>query len=115
MQENLDIVKRNGNLLPERVLPVHGGTVFATTQETPSIVHKSMVPPYVEGTLIKIVADGSYTVNEVLGTVLQADGTLAEESADRNPTDGKKVLLFAAGIAIALIVLVILLRKRLRR
>ena len=40
---------------------------------------------------------------------------LAEESADRNPTDGKKVLLFAAGIAIALIVLVILLRKRLRR
>ena len=54
---------------------VHGGTVFATTQETPSIVHKSMVPPYVEGTLIKIVADGSYTVNEVLGTVLQADGT----------------------------------------
>ena len=38
---------------------VHGGTVIAEVPETSAIVHKCMVPPNVEGTVVETVADGS--------------------------------------------------------
>lgn len=53
---------------------VHGGTIIATTQETPSIVHRSMIPPYVEGIVTKVVPDGSYTVTDTIVVVESADG-----------------------------------------
>ena len=56
-------------------MEVHGGTIIAELQETPSIVHKSMVPPQVEGIVSKVVKDGSYTVTDVLAVVQLADGS----------------------------------------
>ena len=34
--------------------PVHGGTVIAEVQETQAILHKCMVPPDVEGTVVSV-------------------------------------------------------------
>lgn len=49
---------------------VHGGTIIAETQETPSILHKSMVPPDIqEATVVSVVSDGSYSILEPLVTV----------------------------------------------
>ena len=56
-------------------MEVHGGMIIAQVQETPSIVHKSMVPPQVEGIVSGVVPDGSYTVNDVLAKVQLADGS----------------------------------------
>lgn len=39
-----------------------GGAIIAETQETRSIVHKSMVPPDVNGTVIWAAKDGKYTI-----------------------------------------------------
>ena len=49
-------------------MEVHGGTIIAELQETPSIVHKSMVPPQVEGIVSKVVKDGAYTVTRCAGS-----------------------------------------------
>lgn len=52
------------------------GTVIAETQETSSILHKSMVPPTIsEGTVVHTVCDGSYTILEPIVTIQLADGT----------------------------------------
>ena len=48
---------------------VKGGEPFAVTQETGMIEHRSMVPPYVSGTVCDVVPDGGYTVVEPLAYV----------------------------------------------
>ena len=45
---------------------VSGGSVIATVEETPAILHKVMVPPGVEGTVLAAVADGEYNITENL-------------------------------------------------
>ena len=57
---------------------VHGGTVIAEVQETQAILHKCMVPPDVEGTVVAVVPDGEYTISDVLVTVEQPDGSRRE-------------------------------------
>ena len=48
--------------------PIAPGSVLGEVQETSSILHKIMVPPYVRGrSLVKIAAAGSYTIDEVIG------------------------------------------------
>ena len=43
------------------------GTIIAETQETASILHKSMVPPSIQdGTVIKAAPDGDYNILELL-------------------------------------------------
>jgi V/A-type H+-transporting ATPase subunit A len=37
---------------------VSGGTIIAETQETATILHKSMVPPDTEGTVVHVASDG---------------------------------------------------------
>ena len=59
---------------------VTGGTVIAETQETASILHRSMVPPDVEGTDIKAAPDGAYTIVDPIVTLELADGTTKELS-----------------------------------
>lgn len=54
------------------------GTIFAETKETKSIVHKSMVPPDVTGTVTHVVADGTYTITDPLVTLTLSDGTTRE-------------------------------------
>ena len=58
---------------------IGAGTVIAETQETASILHKSMVPPTItHGTVIHAVPDGAYTVLEPIVTVRLDDGTEKE-------------------------------------
>ena len=54
---------------------VHGGTVIAEVQETRAIVHKCMVPPDLEGTVVSVKPDGQYTIQDVIVTVELMDGT----------------------------------------
>ena len=55
------------------------GTIIAETQETSSILHKSMVPPDItEGTVIKAAPDGDYTILEPIVTVQLSNGSTRE-------------------------------------
>ena len=54
---------------------VSGGTIFAETQETASILHKSMVPPNMEGTITWTAGDGEYTIVDTIALLEKADGT----------------------------------------
>ena len=56
---------------------VRGGTIIAETQETKSILHKSMGPPDLSGKVVKVVPDGDYTITEPLVTIQKTDGTEA--------------------------------------
>lgn len=49
-----------------------GGAIIAETQETRSIVHKSMVPPDVNGTVIWAAKDGKYTILDLQSCELLA-------------------------------------------
>ncbi|MCI8957111.1 MAG: V-type ATP synthase subunit A [Eubacterium sp.] len=54
---------------------VFGGTIIAETKETRAIVHKSMVPPYIKGTVIDVAASGKYTINDTIVTIQKEDGS----------------------------------------
>lgn len=54
---------------------VHGGSVIAETQESPAILHRSMVPPNMAGRVLSAVPDGEYTILDPLVTIQLADGT----------------------------------------
>lgn len=53
---------------------ITGGTIIAEVPETKAIVHKSMVPPNVSGTVISVVDDGQYTINETIAIIRKDDG-----------------------------------------
>lgn len=77
--EPLDVER----LWPVRVMvkvgqEVLGGTVIAEVQETKTIVHKSMVPPTIEGKVVEVVADGNYTVVDPIVKIEQLDGTVVD-------------------------------------
>ena len=57
---------------------VHGGTVIAEVPETRAIVHKCMVPPDLEGTVVSVKPDGNYRISDPLVTIALADGTQKE-------------------------------------
>jgi V/A-type H+-transporting ATPase subunit A len=54
---------------------VTGGTVIAEVPESRAILHKSMVPPNIEGTLINVVSDGKYTIEDTIAQLQLDDGT----------------------------------------
>ena len=56
----------------DRVFP---GSIIAEVPETRAITHKVMVPPDMEGYILEVVPDGSYTILEELVTVQLIDGT----------------------------------------
>jgi len=45
---------------------ISGGTIIATVQETPLLLHKIMAPPHASGTLNWIVEKGSYSGDEAI-------------------------------------------------
>ena len=45
---------------------VRGGDVLGTVQETPVVLHKIMVPVKLSGTLTSIIAEGDYTIREIV-------------------------------------------------
>ncbi|MBQ3514286.1 MAG: V-type ATP synthase subunit A [Lachnospiraceae bacterium] len=53
---------------------VEGGTIIATTVETTAIVHKSMVPPNISGTVTFVAPNGEYTLKDTLVIVTDAAG-----------------------------------------
>ena len=53
---------------------VSGGDVLGTVPETPSVLHKIMVPPKMSGTITKIVSQGDYTVLEPIATLTLDNG-----------------------------------------
>ena len=57
---------------------VKGGQIFAECDETPAVVHRSMVPPAISGKITSIAADGDYTVDEKLAEVTDEFGNVHE-------------------------------------
>ncbi|WOO34595.1 V-type ATP synthase subunit A [Anaerocolumna sp. AGMB13020] len=57
---------------------IYGGTIIAEVPETRAVVHKSMVPPDVEGVVVKAAKDGQYTINDTIVTIQTPDGVTKE-------------------------------------
>ena len=58
---------------------VHGGSVIAEVPETRAITHKCMVPPDVElAKVVEVVADGQYTINDVIVKIQRSNGDIQE-------------------------------------
>ena len=51
-----------------------GGAVYAECDETPTVVHRMMVPPDLSGTVTFSAADGSYKVNDKILTLKDENG-----------------------------------------
>ncbi len=74
-----------------------GGDVYATCPETPSIIHKIMVPPNIGGTVTFAAPNGKYTVNTKILEITDANGmvhelTLCHKWPIRTPRPIKKRL-----------------------
>jgi V/A-type H+-transporting ATPase subunit A len=52
---------------------VTGGDILGTVPETQGTLHKVMVPPNISGTIATIVAEGDYTIDDMMATL--EDGT----------------------------------------
>ena len=72
----IQVYEETGGLKPGEM--VHGGTVIAEVPETRAIVHKCMVPPDLEGTVVSVKPDGNYRISDPLVTIALADGTQKE-------------------------------------
>lgn len=57
---------------------VSGGTVICEVQETTAILHKVMVPPDMEGIIVKVMPDGEYTIRDTIAVLQYDDGTEQE-------------------------------------
>ena len=57
---------------------VSGGTILCEVQETHAIVHKVMVPPDMEGSLVKVMPDGQYTICDTIAVIQLEDGSEQE-------------------------------------
>lgn len=57
---------------------LHAGHIIAEVPETRAITHKCMVPPNVEGSVLRVVSDGEYTIDEPLVTLQLNDGNTLE-------------------------------------
>jgi V/A-type H+-transporting ATPase subunit A len=53
---------------------VRGGTILGTVQETPSIEHRVMVPPDIEGTITWIASAKQYTIEEPIARLKTESG-----------------------------------------
>ena len=56
---------------------VIGGDIIGTVQETPSILHKIMIPPKMKGRIVSIHS-GSFTVTQPVAVLEQPDGSRIE-------------------------------------
>lgn len=82
--------KWNVHIVIEKGQQVSGGTIFAEVPETTAIIHKSMVPPDIEGIVSDVVSDGDYTITDTIATIQTFDGkqyslTLAQKWPIRFP------------------------------
>ncbi len=54
---------------------VSGGSIICEVQETTAILHKVMVPPKMDGTIVKVMPDGEYTITDTIAVLQHDDGT----------------------------------------
>ena len=64
---NVHVTVKTGDML-------NGGAIIAETQETHSILHKSMVPPDLSGTVTWAAPDGEYTIIDPIVKLKTSDG-----------------------------------------
>ena len=77
--ESLDVHKKwDTHIVIQEGQEVHPGTIIAEVPETKSIIHKSMIPPYIDGIVKSVVPDGQYTVTDTICVVESPDGTTHE-------------------------------------
>ncbi len=77
--DNLDLTKKwDVTLLVKAGDAVRPGQIFAETRETSLILHKSMIPPDAEGTVVWAAENGAYTVAEPLIKVEDKDGNVRD-------------------------------------
>ena len=88
----LDLEKKwNVTMLVKEGDTVKEGQIFATTPETSLIEHRSLIPVGLNGTVVKALTSGEYTVNDVLLVVKsdfdesEVEVKLMQEWAIRNP------------------------------
>jgi len=88
----LDLEKKwNVTMLVKEGDTVKEGQIFATTPETSLIEHRSLIPVGLNGTVVKALPSGEYTVNDVLLVVkndfdeTKVEVKLMQQWAIRNP------------------------------
>ena len=88
----LDLEKKwNVTMLVKEGDTVKEGQIFATTPETSLIEHRSLIPVGLNGTVVKALTSGEYTVNDVLLVVksnfdeTEVEVKLMQQWAIRNP------------------------------
>ena len=54
---------------------LYPGAIIAEVPETPAILHKVMLPPDMEGYVLKVAADGKYTIDDPILTLQLLDGS----------------------------------------
>ena len=57
---------------------VVGGDIIGTVPETPSVLHRILVPPYLKGTLKSVAQAGTYNVKQTVAVLEKEDGTQVE-------------------------------------
>jgi len=66
-----DITKKwNVKILAKPGDDVYPGTIIAETEETPSILHRVMIPNGVQGKVTRVVSNGEYTIED---TIIEID------------------------------------------
>ena len=71
-------IRRHAHILVKPGQRVYGGTILAEVPETHSIVHKVMLPPDLEGHILRVAPDGDYTIHDTLAVLQLADGSEKE-------------------------------------
>ncbi len=64
---------------------VQGGAVLGTVQETPTIEHRVLVPPQVDGAVVEVVEEGDYRIDDQLCVVETDEGRMDVSMAQRWP------------------------------
>lgn len=79
----VEMLVKEGDFLP-------GGFVYGQVQETQSILHKLLVPPYVKGTIVEVRPNGKYRINDTVAVIETPSGarvnlTLVQKWPVRKP------------------------------
>lgn len=97
IMDNLDTEKLwDVKILVRRGDTVKPGTVIAEVQETPSVVHRVMVPPHISGVVEETARDGQYSITKTIVRVREGKTvhnlTLVQEWPVRTPRPYKSRL-----------------------
>ncbi|MCU0850268.1 MAG: V-type ATP synthase subunit A [Candidatus Thermoplasmatota archaeon] len=69
-----------------------GGSILGTVQETPDITHRVLLPPQLQGKVTDL-AEGSFTVEEPIGSIEGKNITLMQQWPVRQPRPFQKKLM----------------------